>query len=131
MTVTDIDKAVKKIENDTKKAMQNVGVWKDEFRTNVVRYASVLWEYQLLRSRWVEAGCPMVGERRQANGIETESVDPTYKQIQKLRAELQTIETQLGLNPAGLKRIKDTELKSQKGVSRFEAGLSELQEQFK
>lgn len=129
--MTDIEKAVKKIENDTKKAMQNVGVWKDEFRTNVARYASVLWEYELLRSRWIESGCPMVGERRQANGIETESVDPTYKQMQKLRAELQSIETQLGLNPAGLKKIKDSEMKNQKGASRFEIGLSELQKQFK
>lgn len=129
--MTEIEKAVKKIENDTKKAMQNVGVWKDEFRTNVARYASVLWEYQLLRTRWIESGCPMVGERRQANGIETESVDPTYKQMQKLRAELQSIETQLGLNPAGLKKIKDSELKKQKEASRFELGLSELQKQFK
>lgn len=129
--MTDIEKSVKKIENDTKKAMQNVGVWKDEFRTNVARYASVLWEYNLLRSRWIEAGCPMVGEHRQSNGIETESVDPTYKQMQKLRAELQSIETQLGLNPAGLKKIKDSELKKQKGASRFEIGLSELQDKFK
>lgn len=121
-----VEAEVGKIEERVVQAMQELTVYRDEFRPVIHRYASVQWEHDVVYKQWVEEGCVFNCERKGANGYVTEGASLTYKTLKKLRDELTLLESQLGLTPSGLKKIKDEQLKKQKEESRFEKGLNAL-----
>ena len=125
----EIDNRIADIERQTIADMQALTVYRDEFLPTIRRYACTRYEYELARQSWIDGGCLITGERKGANGYTTDGMLPEYKAMKQLREELIQLESQLGLTPSGLKRIKDSELKSQKKISRFEAGLNALQGQ--
>ena len=121
-----VEAEVSKIENEIVQAMTELTVYRDEFRPAIHRYASVQWQYNEVYRQWVEDGCIVKCERKSSNGVVSEGIDLQYKAMKSLRDELTLLESQLGLTPSGLKKIKDEQLKKQKEESRFERGLNAL-----
>ena len=124
--LSQVEKEVKKIEQRVVKAMTELTVYRDEFLPVIHRYASVQWEYNSVYRQWIEDGCIVTCERKSSNGVVSEGLDLRYKAMKSLREELTLLESQLGLTPNGIKKIKDEQLKKQKEESRFERGLNAL-----
>lgn len=88
-----------------KKRMAALGVYKKEFDDTIERYCQMRKEYDILYKRYEDEGfqCTV----KSAAG---EKKNPLVSTLESLRKDMLALENALGLNPAGLLKLRDTAL---------------------
>lgn len=117
MAMTEEEKKIRKIFNKTKKNMQALSVWRDEFRPTVEAYAKLRFQYDVLFEKWQSDGCNVVEEYTNKSGASNNRKTAEYQVLEVLRKDILTYENTLGLTPIGLKKIRQQELNKKKKSS--------------
>lgn len=101
-------KEIDKIIKLTKKNMQAIGVYREEFDPTITAYAQLKWQHDTLNKKFIEEGKPVVEEYTNKNGSTNLRKTAEYMVIEVLRKDVLTYENTLGLTPAGLKKLNKT-----------------------
>lgn len=105
--------------------MKDVGTYSTSFVYTIDVLAKVLADYEATTEQFERTGGHMVIKHTNKSGATNIVKNPLYQSIEKLRDDIITYSRELGLTPAGLKRIKDKGNTSKK-ESRLEMILHEL-----
>lgn len=116
-----VDKYIKEI----KRKMRAVGTYNISFNYTIEVLAKVLVDYQTTIETFEKTGGHIVIKHTNKNGSTNLVKNPLYLALEKLRDDIITYSRELGLTPAGLKRINQDGNKPEK-KSNLEMILSEL-----
>ena len=116
-----VDKYIKEI----KRKMRAVGTYNISFSYTIEVLAKVLVDYQTTVETFEKTGGHIVIKHTNKNGSTNIVKNPLYLVLEKLRDDIMTYSRELGLTPAGLKRINQDGNKPEK-KSNLEMILSEL-----
>lgn len=109
------------IEKKTKKNMQALGIYKPEFDTTIQIYAGLVDQYQTLEKEFKESNFK-VEEKTGANNSKR---SPMVATLENLRKDILTYSNNLGLTPAGLRKLSDDiKVREKKPQSKLEMALS-------
>jgi len=118
-------RAIKKIIKETVKNMESLGVYREEFTATIKAYAQLRYLQDILSERFAEGGYLVTESYTNKAGATNIRKTAEYMALETLRKDILAHETVLGLNPAGLKKIRaDTKPKK---ASKLEAALNGLQ----
>lgn len=98
-----VDKYIKEI----KRKMRAVGTYNISFSYTIEVLAKVLVDYQTTVETFEKTGGNIVIKHTNKNGSTNIVKNPLYLALEKLRDDIITYSRELGLTPAGLKRIND------------------------
>ncbi len=116
-----VDKYIKEI----KRKMRAVGTYNISFSYTIEVLAKVLVDYQTTVETFEKTGGNIVIKHTNKNGSTNIVKNPLYLALEKLRDDIITYSRELGLTPAGLKKINQDGNKPEK-KSNLEMILSEL-----
>lgn len=116
-----VDKYIKEI----KRKMRAVGTYNTSFNYTIEVLAKVLVDYQTTIETFEKTGGHIVIKHTNKNGSTNLVKNPLYLALEKLRDDIISYSRELGLTPAGLKRINQDGNKPEK-KSNLEMILSEL-----
>lgn len=116
-----VDKYIKEI----KRKMRAVGTYNISFSYTIEVLAKVLVDYQTTIETFEKTGGNIVIKHTNKNGSTNIVKNPLYLALEKLRDDIITYSRELGLTPAGLKKINQDGNKPEK-KSNLEMILSEL-----
>lgn len=116
-----VDKYIKEI----KRKMRAVGTYNISFNYTIEVLAKVLVDYQTTIETFEKTGGHIVIKHTNKNGSTNLVKNPLYLALEKLRDDIISYSRELGLTPAGLKRINQDGNKPEK-KSNLEMILSEL-----
>jgi len=116
-----VDKYIKEI----KRKMRAVGTYNSSFSYTIEALAKVLVDYQTTIETFEKTGGHIVIKHTNKNGSTNLVKNPLYLALEKLRDDIISYSRELGLTPAGLKRINQDGNKPEK-KSNLEMILSEL-----
>jgi phage terminase small subunit len=116
-----VDKYIKEI----KRKMRAVGTYNISFSYTIEALAKVLVDYQTTIETFEKTGGHIVIKHTNKNGSTNLVKNPLYLALEKLRDDIISYSRELGLTPAGLKRINQDGNKPEK-KSNLEMILSEL-----
>jgi phage terminase small subunit len=85
--------------------MKEVGTYSTSFVYTINVLAKVLADYEATTERFERTGGHMVIKHTNKSGATNIVKNPLYQAIEKLRDDIITYSRELGLTPAGLKRI--------------------------
>lgn len=85
--------------------MKDVGTYNTSFVYTINVLAKVLADYEATTERFERTGGHMVIKHTNKSGATNIVKNPLYQAIEKLRDDIITYSRELGLTPAGLKRI--------------------------
>lgn len=125
MAQTKEQKAVKKITKKTIEEMTALGVYRPEFSATINAYAQLRYLYDILNDRFIENGFKVTEEYTNKAGATNIRKTAEYQALETIRKDILAHESVLGLNPAGLKKIRADSKK--KKDSKLGAVLNELQ----
>ena len=106
-------------------ATKNVGTYKKSFDHVIATLADVLEERDRVRKQYLDEGAEPLVVIVSDRGAENRRPNPLLRQWNDLNNTALAYWKELGLTPAGLKKINDEELKEKKGSS-LDAILSKL-----
>ena len=125
MAQTKEQKAINKINKKTVEEMTALGFYRPEFSATINAYAQLRYLYDILNQRFTENGFQVTEEYTNKAGATNIRKTAEYQALETIRKDILSHETVLGLNPAGLKKIRaDTK---KKNASKLGAVLNELQ----
>lgn len=116
-----VDKYIKEI----KRKMRAVGTYNISFSYTIEVLAKVLVDYQTTIETFEKTGGHIVIKHTNKNGSTNLVKNPLYLALEKLRDDIITYSRELGLTPAGLKKINQDGNKPEK-KSNLEMILNEL-----
>ncbi len=105
--------------------MRAVGTYKDSFMNTINAYARAMQDYDDVCESFEKLGSKFMVKHTNKAGADNIVKNPFYLAIEELRRVMLAYATQLGLTPAGLKRIND-EMKSHGGKSKLAEALENL-----
>ena len=105
--------------------MKQVGTYNASFMYTINTLAKVLADYEKTINLFERSGGQVIVKHTNKSGATNIVKNPLYQAIEKLRDDIIAYSRELGLTPAGLKRIKDKDNTSKK-ESRLERVLHEL-----
>jgi len=105
-----VDKYIKEI----KRKMRAVGTYNTSFSYTIEVLAKVLVDYQTTIETFEKTGGHIVIKHTNKNGSTNLVKNPLYLALEKLRDDIITYSRELGLTPAGLKKMNDRGNKSAK-----------------
>jgi phage terminase small subunit len=108
------------------KAMTDVGTYNKSFDQAVDTLAYILEKRDDAQVHYDETGSRPIVIHTNKGGADNEDVNPALKLIMNLNSQALTIWRDLGLTPAGLKKINDEAMKERK-VSSLDSVLSGLE----
>ena len=120
-----VDKAQEKIKKDIIKKMKEVGTYNVSFIYTINVLAKVLMDYETTTEQFTKTGGSIVIKHTNKNGSTNIVKNPLYLALEKLRDDIITYSRELGLTPAGLKRINQDGNKPEK-KSKLEQILSDF-----
>ena len=120
-----VDKAQEKIKKDIIKKMKEVGTYNVSFIYTINVLAKVLMDYETTTEQFTKTGCSIVIKHTNKNGSTNIVKNPLYLALEKLRDDTIAYSRELGLTPAGLKRINQDGNKPEK-KSKLEQILSDF-----
>lgn len=115
----------RKFKNDIVRKMKAVGTHHESHEYVINLLARCLMDYHSLTKAWEEDGEEITIEQTNVRGKVNKVKNPMYLSIEKLRDDILAYSRELGLTPAGLKRINEQGVKKQK-KSKLEDVLSGL-----
>lgn len=119
-----VDKT-EKYKKDIVKKMKEVGTYNVSFIYTINVLAKVLMDYEITTEQFANTGGHIVIKHTNKNGSTNIVKNPLYLALEKLRDDIITYSRELGLTPAGLKRINQEGNKPEK-KSKLEQILSDL-----
>jgi DNA-dependent RNA polymerase auxiliary subunit epsilon len=120
-----VDKAQEKIKKDIIKKMKEVGTYNVSFIYTINVLAKVLMDYETTTEQFAKTGGSIVIKHTNKNGSTNIVKNPLYLALEKLRDDTIAYSRELGLTPAGLKRINQDGNKPEK-KSKLEQILSDF-----
>ena len=120
-----VDKAQEKIKKDIIKKMKEVGTYNVSFIYTINVLAKVLMDYEITTQQFTKTGGSIVIKHTNKNGSTNIVKNPLYLALEKLRDDTIAYSRELGLTPAGLKRINQDGNKPEK-KSKLEQILSDF-----
>ena len=118
-----VDKYIKEI----KRKMRAVGTYNISFIYTIEVLAKVLVDYQTTVETFEKTGGNIVIKHTNKNGSTNIVKNPLYLALEKLRDDIISYSRELGLTPAGLKRINQDGNKPEK-KSNLETILNQLKD---
>lgn len=106
MAQTKEQKAINKIKKKTIEEMTALGVYKPEFSATINAYAQLRYLYDILNERFTENGFQVTEEYTNKAGATNIRKTAEYQALETIRKDILNHESVLGLNPAGLKKIR-------------------------
>lgn len=106
--------------------MKTLGTYRQEFSPVITRYAELRVQFSLLMKQWYESGCVVSEKYTNKAGATNIRKTALYLAIESLRKELRDFENDLGLTPAGLRRINDLMKNTGKKESKLAEALKAL-----
>ena len=104
----------KQYKNAIIKDMKNVGTYKEEFSIAVNTLAKIMFDYQETMGEFEKTGGNIIITHTNKSKEKNVVKNPFYLAIETLRAQILKYLIELGLTPAGLKKINDKSLAVQK-----------------
>lgn len=104
-TLSDRGKLEKRYKQQIIRKMKDVGTYSTSFVYTINVLAKVLADYEATTERFERTGGHMVIKHTNKSGATNIVKNPLYQAIEKLRDDIITYSRELGLTPAGLKRI--------------------------
>lgn len=120
-----VDKSQEKYKKDIVKKMKEVGTYNVSFIYTINVLAKVLMDYEITTEQFANTGGHIVIKHTNKNGSTNIVKNPLYLALEKLRDDIITYSRELGLTPAGLKRINQEGAKIEK-KSKLEQILSDF-----
>ena len=105
--------------------MKQVGTYNTSFMYTINTLAKVLADYEKTTNLYERTGGQIIVKHTNKSGATNIVKNPLYQAIEKQRDDIIAYSRELGLTPAGLKRIQDKDNTSKK-ESRLEMMLHEL-----
>ena len=99
------DKLEKRYKRQIVRKMKSIGTYNASFMYTINVLAKVLADYEATTERFERTGGHMVIKHTNKSGATNIVKNPLYQAIEKLRDDIITYSRELGLTPAGLKRI--------------------------
>lgn len=112
----------KKIISDMKK----IGTYKPQFRIAVQALAQIMEDYDRTLEEFLEGGEKIIVEYTNKAGATNEAKNPLYLALETLRKQILDYLRELGLTPAGLKKINEDQLKGKKASGKLASALENL-----
>jgi len=109
------------------KKMQNVGTYNVSFMYAIDTFAKVLADYDKAMEQHQSTGGHIMIKHTNKNGATNAIKNPVYLAIENLRNDIVTYSRELGLTPAGLKRINQEGNAPPAKVSKLEEALGAMQ----
>jgi DNA-dependent RNA polymerase auxiliary subunit epsilon len=100
-----VDKEAAGYKKEIIKKMKNVGTYNISFIYTIDTLAKVLADYEKTTGQFQATGGNIIVRHTNKNGSTNAVKNPLYLAIEKLRDDIITYSRELGLTPAGLKRI--------------------------
>lgn len=85
--------------------MRSLGIYHDEFKDSVRLYAELKYVYEIQMAQFRDSGYQVEIPYTNKNGNENLRKTVLYQSLEKTRTDLSNLQTILGLNPQGLKKI--------------------------
>ena len=99
------DKLEKRYKRQIVRKMKAIGTYNASFMYTINVLAKVLADYEVTTEQFERTGGHMVIKHTNKSGATNIVKNPLYQAIEKLRDDIITYSRELGLTPAGLKRI--------------------------
>lgn len=114
---------VEQYKKDIVRKMKAVGTHNLSFKHSVDVLSRTLYDYEVAIDSFERSGSHTIVKHTNKNGSTNIVKNPLYLAIEKLRDDIIKYSNELGLTPAGLKRINEQGMKQEK-KSKFEEFLS-------
>lgn len=108
---------------DIVRKMQSVGTYNLSFKHSIDVLSRTLYDYETALDSFERSGAHIIVKHTNKSGSTNIVKNPLYLAIEKLRDDILSYSRELGLTPAGLKRINEQGMKPEK-KSKFEEFLS-------
>lgn len=105
MALSETEKEIRKIVNRTTKDMKELHIYKPQFKTTIRRYAELIHLYNIQLQQFYETGCAIVEDYTNKAGATNERKTPLFMSLEKLRADILSLENVLGLNPSSYHKL--------------------------
>lgn len=115
----------KKWKATIKKQMTGVGTYREEFESPMIALAEILEQRDSVLQEYVESGSQALVETVSDRGAVNMRKNPLLQTWSDLNSQALAYWRDLGLTPAGLKKLNDVAMKEHKG-SALEAALVRL-----
>lgn len=93
------------LKKDTIKKMKALKIYKKQYDTLIGIYANLICQYNKTLQKFIESGEQYMIEFTNKNGSTNFVKSPLYLILEKQRADIIIYTRELGLSPAGLKKI--------------------------
>ena len=107
-------------------AMCSVGTYKTEFDKIILNLAKIYEDMDNAREQFERSGGSYIVKHTNKNGSTNLVKNPFYIVIEGLQSNILLYSRELGLTPAGLKRINDKEMSGKLKKSKLEAAMEAL-----
>lgn len=118
----------KKHENEIKRFMKSLGIYKKEFNRTISICAAMLKNLDELEQHFFDSGNEYIVEHTNKNGNTNTQKNPEYQCIESLRRDILVYLRELGITPQGLKRYNEKLTASEK--KKEDAGLEKVLKMF-
>lgn len=108
---------------DIVRKMKSVGTYNISFQHSIDVLSRTLYDYEIAVKNFESSGSHIIVKHTNKNGSTNVVKNPLYLAIEKLRDDVLSYSRELGLTPAGLKRINEQGMTPEK-KSKFEEFLS-------
>ena len=92
-------KTKRAMENEVKREMKKLGIYKKEYDKIIKIYAGMLWQYQIFEGQFEESGYKITEEYTNKAGATNERKVPLYTAMESLRKDIASYSDKLCLNP--------------------------------
>ena len=106
--------------------MKSVGTYKDEFMDIINSLAKIYYDYNDACNKFRQSGSNFMIKHTNKSGATNIVKNPYYLVIEGLRQNILSYSRELGLTPAGLKKINDKELGKNHKVSKLDKALDKF-----
>lgn len=104
------EKKIPAHEMEVIRKMENLGIYKEEFRGTIRRYVELQKEYKTVHKKYEKTG--YMCEVQTAQGVKK---SPIVSTLESLRRDILSVEESLGLTPRGLLKLKENAFDKPKG----------------
>lgn len=118
-------KTERQYKNEIMKRMQNIGTYREEFGPTIERLALLYCQRDKLEVQYEESGGNPVIMHTNKAGATNPTKNPFLTARDEVYTQLLSHERELGLTPAALKKLNETELRPKKQSSGFAAALTQ------
>ena len=108
---------------DIIRKLRALNLYKKEYEYTIDNLAWCLYNYEQMKGTFAKSGGNIVVRHTNRGGSTNAAQNPFYRAMETLRADITIYSRELGLTPASLKRIRESEVATAKKTSPLAALL--------